>query len=71
MIFMSRNSKKKTDADKLGEKRMEKFEERQKEKPKPIIKSNDDSEEYTVTAYQKIEPGEWERVELTYKRKKR
>jgi hypothetical protein len=69
---MSRNSKKKSEADILGEKRMEKFEERQKAEPTPIIQSkDDDSEEYTVTAYQKIEPGEWERVELTYKRKKR
>lgn len=67
---MSKNSKK-TDADKLGEQRMEKFEERQKLPDAPIIKESDDSEEYTVTAYQKIEPGEWERVELTYKRKKR
>ena len=68
---MSKNSKK-TDADKVGEQRMEKFEERQKTEPTPIIQSKDgDSEEYTVTAYQKIEPGEWERVELTYKRKKK
>jgi hypothetical protein len=69
---MSRNSKKKSEADILGEKRMEKFEERQKAEPTPIIQSkDDDSEEYTVTAYQKIEPGEWERVEITYKRKRR
>jgi len=67
---MSKNSKK-TDAEKLGEQRMEKYEERQKLPEIPIIKESDDSEEYTVTAYQKIEPGEWERVELTYKRKKR
>ena len=62
---MSKNSKK-TDVDKLGEKRMKQFEERQK-----IKSANDSDEYYTVIAYQKIEPGEWERVELTYKRKKR
>jgi hypothetical protein len=67
---MSRNSKKKTDADKLGEQRMEKFEERRKLPDVPIIKESEDLEEYTVTTYQKIEPGEWQRVELTYKRKK-
>ena len=67
---MSKNSKK-TDADKVGEQRMEKFEERKKLPDVSIIKESDDSEEYTVTAYQKIEPGEWERVEITYKRKKR
>ncbi len=67
---MSKNSKK-TDAEKLGEQRMEKYEDRQKLPETPIIRDSDDLEEYTVTAYQKIEPGEWERVELTYKRKKR
>ena len=67
---MSRNSKK-TEADKKGEQRMEKFEERKTIPIMPVITESDDSEEYTVTAYQKIEPGEWEKVEITYKRKKR
>jgi len=73
---MSRTSQKKIDADKKGEKRMEKFEGRQKVENVPIIKPviskiDDDYEEYYVTAYQKIEPGDWQRVELTYKRKRR
>ncbi len=67
---MSKNLKK-TETDKKGKQRMEKFEERKKIPDTPIIKESDDSEDYTVTAFQKIEPGEWERVELTYKRKKR
>lgn len=57
--------------DKKGKNRMEKFEEGNQIKDISIIKQDYDLEEYTVTAYQKIEPGEWEKVELTYKRKKR
>ena len=57
--------KKKDKIDKKGEKRMERFEEKSKETPITVSE-----EEYIVTAYQKIEPGEWEKVEIKYKRKK-
>ena len=67
-----KTSESQKERNKKGETRMEKFEEHQKEEPIQIIQLKDEeSEEYTVTAYQKIEPGEWERVEITYKRKKR
>ena len=75
---MSKNSKSQIEANKKGKERIKKFEGRIKvEEETPIIKSignntvSDDIEEYTVTAYQKIEPGEWEKVELTYRRIKR
>jgi len=72
---MSRTSKKpKTEAHKNGDKRMDKFEKRSEIKELPIIQSvnlTDDEEEYTITAYQKIPPNEWQKVELTYKRKRR
>ncbi len=58
---MSKNLKK-TDADKKGKARMAKFERKQESK---VL----DDDEYIVTAYQKIEPGEWEKVEIRYKRK--
>jgi hypothetical protein len=61
----------KKERDKKGEQRMERFEKGQE---KPIVKttiSNDEYEEYTITCYQKIEPGEWEKIEIPYKRKKR
>lgn len=67
---MSKTSNKngKSDADKLGEKRMKQYEERQK--IQEVVLASDE-EEYIVTAYQKIEPGEWEKVEIKYKRKKK
>jgi hypothetical protein len=67
-----KTSESQKERNKKGEDRMEKFEE--KVKVEPIVKtttSTDEYEEYTVTAYQKIDPGEWEKVEIPYKRKKR
>lgn len=51
---------------KLGEKRMKKYKER-----KDIEEiSNDDDEYIIITAYQKIEPGEWEKIQIRKKRNK-
>jgi len=72
---MSRRKRKnQKERDKRGKDRMEKFDEKVKDEPvvKAIAKiSTDEYEEYTVTGYQKIDPGEWEKIEISYKRKKR
>lgn len=52
----------KSDADKAGAKRMKAYEARKK-----VVEPSDD--EYIFVAYQKIEPGEWERVEVKRKKK--
>lgn len=56
---MSKTSNKtgKSDADKAGKKRMKAYEAR-KNSPEP---SND---EQILTAYQKIEPGNWEKITI-------
>lgn len=69
-----RKKDKQDDASKKGKQRMAKYEDKNQVEEIPIIKpidTDDEYEEYYVTAYQKIDPGEWHRVELKYKRKKR
>lgn len=62
--------------DKKGVERMKRYEENNfiTVEEVPVIKtieSTGDFEDYTVIAYQKKEPGEWERKEITYSRKKK
>ncbi len=56
--------------DRKGEERMEKFEKGKEQSVIKMITSDDEYEQYTITCYQKIEPGEWEKIEIPYKRKK-
>jgi hypothetical protein len=62
--------------DKKGAERMKRYEEDHsvvvEEVPViKIIESVGDYEDYIVVAYQKKDPGEWERKEITYSRKKK
>lgn len=57
-----------------GKSRMEKFEDKNKIEETPIIKiveSDDEYEDYSITAYQNIGDKGWEKVEIPYRRKKR
>jgi hypothetical protein len=60
---------------KKGKERMGRYEDGNKVEETAVIKPVEDSsseyEEYTVTAYQKVDGGDWHPVELTYKRKRR
>lgn len=62
--------------DKKGVERMKRYEEGHPIVDEEVtvvktIESTGDYEDYIVVAYQKKEPGEWERKEITYSRKKR
>ena len=61
-------SEKQKERDKKGVERMKRVEENQTvETPVP----NDDEEMSIMVCYQKKEPGEWERIEIPYRKKKK
>jgi hypothetical protein len=62
-------SEKQKERDKKGAERMKRFEENQTVEELPKI--SDDEEWGVMVAYQKKEPGEWERIEIPYKKKKK
>jgi len=70
----SKKSDQQKERDKKGADRMKRFEDGQTEEEIVVVKpvdDNSDYEDYVMVAYQKKEPGEWEKVEITYRRKKR
>jgi len=69
----SKKSDQQKERNKKGAERMKRFEDGQTEEEIVVVKPVDDGdyEDYVMIAYQKKEPGEWEKVELTYRRKKK
>ena len=71
----NQKSESQKERDKKGAERIKRFEEGQIVEKPPIIKPMDDNnseyEDYVVVSYQKKEPGDWEKVEITYQRKKK
>lgn len=68
----NQKSDKQKERDKKGQERMKRFEESQAVE-KPIVKPKDDNEyeDFIFTAWQKVEPGPWEKVEIPFRRKKK
>ena len=70
----SKKSDQQKERDRKGAERMKRFEDGQTEEeivvPTPVD-DNSDYEDCTVTAYQKKDEGDWEKVEIVYRRKKK
>ncbi len=70
----SKKSESQKEQDKKGKERIQRFEEGNKVVEEPIIKivnEDDEWEDYTMSSYQKKDGGDWQKIEISYRRKKK